>query len=427
MIGEHTVTIGGQDVTCFLDELAISHGRGDTTSQPDPSAATLNLSWDTREDTLPSVVDVGAQVIITTTLPSGSVRPRFHGRITDVAFGWDDAGEATPYTDQAQLSAVQTLADLGRRVVGAESWPQENDAQRVARIASLAGMPLDLMTSDPGTVAIRPRDVDKQDALALAREVATDARGWLWMGTGGDLRYSDANHRANVAVAITLDACDVLVTPTWLRNLDGIVNDVTIGYGAASPQAEFTATNPDSIAKWERYAYKAQTQLATLDDATAIGTLLMRRNYQPAWVLSAIPVDVAALNEADTDTLLSLDMSDLVHLTGLPTIGSAPLDVYLWVEGWSETLTYGGHELLLILSDYCRTSRPVRWDDPGSTTWDTIPQAATRTWDSALCLGGPLGPGVGRWDDTPSALRWDQVAASVTWDTWTQPTTEEAA
>lgn len=413
------------DISCWVDEVSIRHGRSDTTSQPDPSSATVDLSWDNTEAALPALVEIGASVYVTTTV-SGVERPRFVGRVTDVALGWDEAGADTPNTEAAQIAAVGTMADLGRRVVGDTPYPVENDAQRVGRVATAAGMALDLMVSDPGAVNVRARDIDSQAALSVMRETAESAMGMVWQALDGTLRYMDLGHRRNVAVGVELDACDVLVSPTWTRNLDGVVNAVALGYGEGSggTQARYVATNPSSQTKWGPYAYTKDTELAALADATAIGQLLMVRNYQPIWILSAIPVDVAGLSATNTDRLLSLDVSDLLHLTGLPAIGSAPTDLYMWVEGFTERLGYGTHELELVVSDYCRTSGLVRWDDPTVMTWNTAP--AGKTWDESYCVGYP-GPGVGRWDDTPTSLRWDQVAPATTWDTWVQPTVSEAA
>ena len=52
-------------------------------------------------------------------------------------------------------------------------------------------------------------------------EVAGDAGGIVWATRAGDVRYADANHRRGTVAALTLDACDVLVTPIWSRTTDG--------------------------------------------------------------------------------------------------------------------------------------------------------------------------------------------------------------
>jgi hypothetical protein len=365
-----------------------------------------------------SAVDVGSRLDVTTTVPGYPPAYRFTGRVTDVSLGWDDAAEQTPEAGVAQVIAVGTMADLGRRVVGATPFPQEDDGDRVARVAELAGMPLDPARSDPGVVQILARDIDSQPALKVMQETAVSAMGMVWQNRTGSLMYADSNHRHNVPVSLVLDACDVLVTPTWVRNLDGLTNDVSIGYGVAvgSEQPRYLRTDAASVDKWGRYAYALTTELVALADAQAMGNLLVTRNNRPVWVLGTIPVAVEDLSAPDTNALLGLDVNDLVQLTELPAIGAAPTTLYTWVEGWTETLAFGVHEMELVLSDYCRTSVPIHWNDPVVTTWNTVPPI-TRTWDEGVCWGGPL-PGSGRWDDTLTSLRWDQVQPATTWDTW---------
>jgi hypothetical protein len=105
-------------------------------------------------------------------------------------------------------------------------------------------------------------------------------------------------------------------------------------------------------------------------------------------------------------------MHSLLSLTGLPSLGHAPTSTTLWVEGWSETLSYGRHTIELTVSGYCRTTPPSRWDDVGGQTmWDAAPPGLT--WDDAACLGPS--PDQGRWNDQPATLRWDQVG-DTTWD-----------
>lgn len=82
------------------------------------------------------------------------------------------------------------------------------------------------------------------------------------------------------------------------------------------------------------------------------------------------------------------------------------------MEGWSERLGFGVHELELTVSDFCRTAPPPRWDDvPPETTWDTV----TGLWDSWACTGQPT-PDLGRWNDVPASTRWDMVPPEVDWD-----------
>jgi hypothetical protein len=410
---------GAVDLSCLVDEVAISHGRDDATSQPEASSCTLDLTPDPAgEFSLPASLEIGAVLQVTTT-SGGTVYDRFVGGITDVTLGWDDAGEDTPEAAVGQVIATGAMDALARRVVGEEPWAQELDGSRVARIMSLAGVTLNPVTSDPGTVQILARDVDAQPALDLSRGVAESASGIVWQTRTGEVRYADAAHRRGVLSTLTLDACDVLVTPTWRRTLEGLVNSVSLGYGVApeggGDQPRVLASSDTSIARYGTFDFSLTTQLAQLADAQAMASLLMGRNSSPVWIMAALPVDVGGLDDARYRQLLALDMHGLMTLTGLPAIGSAPTTAALWVEGWRETLGPGLHDLELVVSGYCRTAPPPRWDDvnPG-WTWDTM--SASLTWDGLTCLGPPVN--FGRWADVPASLRWDDTAPTTTWDTW---------
>jgi hypothetical protein len=355
---------GGVDISCLVDSVSIHHGRDDSESQPEASSATIDLTSDPVMP-LPPQVDVGASVVVTT-VSNGITFQRFVGRVTDLALGWDDAGADTPDSGVGQIVAVGSLADLGRRVVGAVPFPQELDGARVSRVLSAAGVALDPAYSDPGTVQLLPRDIDSQQALDVAHDAATTASGVLYQTRDGELRYADADHRRGTTSSLTLDACDILVTPTWRRTIEGLVNQVSVGYGVApegSEQPRFDEAAPTSIARWGTYSYTAATALAALADAQAIGRLLLARNSSPVWVMAALPVDVAGLTQPEYEALLGLDMHSLLVLTGLPSLGTAPTSATLWVEGWKETLAYGVHDIELVVSGYCRTAPPPRWDD----------------------------------------------------------------
>lgn len=422
MIGAYTVGVTPQgsavvtDITCLCTEITIQHGRDEPTGQPDASTATLEmLLTDTQ---LPSALEVGSTVQISTML-TGDVAPRirFKGRISDISLAWEDRGEETPDSGTAQVMAVSFLADLGRRVVGDLPFPQELDGARVARVYQLAtGTPLNPVTSDPGIVQVIPRDIDSTDALSVIGETAESASGMLWELRTGEIRYADSEHRRNAPSALTLDACDVEITPQWVRSVQGLTNSVSIGYGVppegGGDQSRFDAEDPVSIARFGEYAFTAATQLARLADAQSLAGLLLARNSSPVWVMESLPVNVLDLDRARTEALLGLDVHSLITLTGLPQIApTAPTTAHLWVEGWTERLTYGDHQLDLTVSGYCRTAPAPRWVDvPLAYAWADM---GALTWRDATCLGPPVESG--RWADVPASLRWNQVPPTTTW------------
>lgn len=382
------------DITCLVDRVSIQHGRDDDTNQPDASSATVDLSYDSATDLdapdLMDALEIGAPLAVSVTL-NGSTYRRFTGNITDVAIGWDDAGAQTPERVSAQLVAVSLLGAMGRAVIGDTPWPQELDGARAAHIFTkaeqgLAGTAFTIdWEADPGTITIYARDVDSQPALDLLHSVAESAEAILWQRLDGTICYADANRRnAGAAVSLVLDACDLLVTPTWKRDLSGLVNKVTIGYGIPDEEGDqnrYTAYDSTSRGRYGPYDYSVSTELAAYADAVDVAQDVLARQSTPAWNLTALPVDVAGLDAARTEQLLALDMHALVQLTGLPDSSPTPASARLWLEGWAETLEPGAHDITLAVSDYARSL--------GSATWD---------------LWGPS-----TWNETPSSLRWNDA------------------
>jgi hypothetical protein len=260
--------------------------------------------------------------------------------------------------------------------------------------------------------------VDRVAALDVLQETATDGGGVLWESVDGLLHYADADHRRNTPPSVTLDACDVLLSPSWSRTKAGLVNVASLGYGVppedGSEQPVATSTNAASVAAYGRYAYATATQLAALADAVARAQILTVRGGYPAWNVSELPLDLSILDATQSAAVLDLEIHDLIQLTGQPNGTPGGAVTSLWIEGWGETLTYRGHALTLVVSAYCRTVPPPRWNDVNpSATWDTI---GTMTWDGATCIGPQ--PSLGRWDDVAASQRWDTVPAGTTWDTW---------
>src|SRR5262249_1184781 len=151
-------------------------------------------------------------------------------------------------------------------------------------------------------VEVLARDVDAQAALDLSQGVAESAGGLVWQTRTGDVRYADNLHRRRAVSALIIDTCQILVTPTWQRNTQGLINKVSLGYGGAEATAQ--DQNDQSITRYGTYSYSLTTELAALADAQAIAGLLVARNAKPVWTMADLPVAVKDLSDADTITLL---------------------------------------------------------------------------------------------------------------------------
>jgi hypothetical protein len=221
------------------------------------------------------------------------------------------------------------------------------------------------LTVGPGAPLPAEVEIGAWVVIATTVGATTSTR---FVGRSGEIRYADAEHRRGITVAQDLDSCDLLVTPTWLRSLAGLVNDVRMTYGvtdteAGTEQATYHGVNETSKTKFGRYEYSTTVELADAVDAVAATNLILTLNGAPVWMLQELPIDVAGLPAADTSTILGLEVHTLIRVNGFPVTGSTPTAVVAWVEGWTERLAFGVHDLTMIVSDYCRTVPPPRWND----------------------------------------------------------------
>ena len=128
-------------------------------------------------------------------------------------------------------------------------------------------------------------------------------------------------------------------------------------------------------------------------------------------IISTVYAADPATDEAITADLLTLEMHDLMSVSGMPT-GSPQPSAALWVEGWTETITADQWRLQFAVADYCRNAAQEIWDDvDDTTTWDTAPDVA---WDDITCAPPPA---TGTWNAVPARTRWDTVPDTITWDT----------
>jgi hypothetical protein len=403
-----SIEIDGASVECDVLQAVIRHGRDDPSSHPEADSAVLDIIG-----AMPAGAAIGAALTVYALDPITAVPvPRFAGRISDVRIGFEDVD-----LPSGTLIAVGELADMGRRVIGDTPYPAEADGTRVNRAITAAGVSTDPIRSDPGYLGVLARDVDAQPALNVARDAATDGGGFVWQATDGAVLYADAFHRRAPAVAFSLEACDLPVSLAWMQGLEGMANDVDVRYGPGATASKH-ADDPASIATYGTHGASLSTRIESASDAQERANLIVVRQSEPAWTLSALrfALESPGVGLALTSQLLGAEVHDLINVTGMPA-GSPMTSAMVFVEGWTETIVAGGWALELSVSDYCRTAPAPQWDDvmPG-WLWDGI--SPGMTWDAISCLPPYVSGAPGRWVDVPASQRWDTVGTTQ-WDQWT--------
>ncbi len=231
-----------------------------------------------------------------------------------------------------------------------------------------------------GTVLVNARDVDRQNALGLLVELATDARGLVLDRRDGRLDYADADDRRGAPVAITLDDSEVLVGSEWATSVDGLVNIANLGYGSGDTQLTVQVLAQDSVDAYGASEWSRGTQLASHDAARRLAARTVGLQSRPAYVMPQLSLDVLAslTTAAQRTAALALDVSSLVAVTDFPTSG--PLTTgQLWVEGYTEQLTRRSWRLDLTVSSFTAGGAGLTYADlPDALTYDQVPDDVTQ-------------------------------------------------
>lgn len=429
-----TMTLAGVAVPeAAIGPVRVIHGRTSADTRPPPSTLTVALD-STKLAALPELGDAltldlsaGMLAALDLTTPAAA-QHRFAGTVTDA--------QLAPARGVLEVTAASSKARAALIPIGDVPWPAELDGDRAERILlalAAADPTITLGTIDPGTVTVLARDVDRQPAAALLDDLAAYTGGDCWTTRAGALEWHDARHRSDVVPAVELAARHVLVDPRFTKNLDGLVTDLTVGYGlpvfdpvdGSTTQAAVRVA--DTTAPLQTLASKVSTPIAGDADATAYAVGVVGRRSRARWRVPNLEVDVLRTLDGDArEALLTAEVSTLLRLVGMPT--TAPFATsQLWLEGWTETYTRHSWRMSLAVTPRGLTGALPRWVDVPAT-WRSDPldptTTAPLTWLSAPFAGyswiGTAGwwsedtPG-DRWADVPAGLRWGTYPTDIEW------------
>lgn len=389
--------LNGRDVAGLtVADHTIRYGRdADVDAQADPGSFSGVLLARTGEGTVPQVGDtleVGYTVRVAPGAPpdladlDGARLVRFHGQVTDAVADVHGSGSTS-----TQVVAVSTaLGRAARRVVGDEPWPAEPAAGRVARILALAGV--SATVRGPDLVAVAPRDVDRQGALALAASTASSAACVIAEHPGPDLAVEvhTAEYRRDPGPPVTIPARVILAPLTAEQRVETLCNRARVRWGPANADTAPEVLVEDLAAQDRRGVYERSvtTELATENDARLRAQRYVAVGESPAWLYGELTVDLALVD----DPLL------LVALLGLRIGDRVDLDVPGGL-GQSATFVEGWHEALVTTP----SDVPGR---PGRAELLYTPHL------SAVQLTVPAP----RWVDVDPALTWAQVDPETSWN-----------
>jgi hypothetical protein len=261
------------------------------------------------------------------------------GRETYHATAW--VGHAAVHNRALTAAEMLTRAN-------AATATTETIGERVQRLAGYLGVPASEVSVETSVAAV----VGSQPQLGRAAsevgdELAVSTGGILYDTRAGLLAMQARNHRYNQTSAFTLSAANQEIENDLTPVLDDryIVNSATVSH-TGSDELPRTASDATSIADYGLYSESRDMVTTSAEEIASAAAYIVGRYAQPKLRVSTVSVDVVDLSASQQVFVLGADIGTLFTIAGLPAQApSSSLALYL--EGYSESISAGGHTLTM--------------------------------------------------------------------------------
>ena len=375
---EPTVTIGGTDYTGkSLNGVSINYGRTNVWEQARASFATVELINLT--DAI-ETFNLNDEVIIKVQNSSGIDKTVFTGNLSDIT-NLSAFSSSNVKVSIHRISALGPFAKMSRAITGG-SWPKEYDDDRMDRIFTAAGVPVDVVDT-PGIYEFTSINHTAQDCYNLAAYYSTMALGYIYENTLGKVGFANESRRTNEADTngyFQIPSGSILTAGiTSSKTFTDIANDIELEYKA---NATVSGTNATSITNYGIRAMDIMTELEQMGQAQDQLDRYLALRSIPRTSLSqfSLQLDVDALSTSQRNTLIELYMGKPIEIQGLPAaIYNGTYKGF--VEGWNLTINRSQASLTINSTEAAYSLVPERWQDVLATTrWSDV--VSTIQWQN---------------------------------------------
>lgn len=232
------------------------------------------------------------------------------------------------------LSAARILAHANAIRNG---FNTERSDQRIARLAGYAGIIAGAMSLEVGVQAAVPAQAttgsNPGDAIAA---VSGSEGGVTFIRGDGNLVMQNRQHRAlELTPVLSLTAIDVGPDTAPTVDMQKVINYAEVT--AAGTGSKQTAANAASIAAHGQYPTSLSPLMKTDAEAIDRANWVVTVESAPQPRLPGVKVDLLAQVAAVQQTALTVELSDRLTVTGLPSQTPGGTTATLVVEGWTET------------------------------------------------------------------------------------------
>lgn len=249
-------------------------------------------------------------------------RTIYTGQVADWNFSYALTGDST-----AQVSCVDGLTLLVDPVLTAGTATSELTGSRVNAVLDDIGWPTAKRLISAGAATLNADVVsDNVKALDYLNKIAVSEPGALFVNFIGDVVFRDRTDLQNAARSVVFGTGGIPFIDIAVEyGVEEMANNVSVTYyGGTVVAGTAVSTDAASVTAYGVFDVNYDTLLNSLSDAQDLADWQVGLYSRPQYRVDRITVQLDSLSVADQQTVLGLELSDVVTVTWTPNnVGAA--------------------------------------------------------------------------------------------------------
>ena len=254
----------------------------------------------------------------------------YTGMVADWNFNYSLSGDSV-----ADVSCVDGLTLLVEPVLSSGTAVAESTGDRVDAILTDVGWPFAKRTISIGQATLDADFVGENvKALDYLNKVSLSEPGALFVGATGNLVFRDRADLQDATRAVTFGTGGIPFSDIVVEfGVEEMANKIAVTYyGGTAVAGTAVATDTDSITAYGELDANYDTLLGSLDDAQDLASWQLGLYAQPQYRVDRITATLDGLDVDDQQTVLALELGDVVTVEWTPNNVGDPLSQVVSID-----------------------------------------------------------------------------------------------
>ena len=355
--GADVITSGFNEITSSAELVTIRRGRWsqvtDVIDAGDMTVQVLNL--DRRFDPTYTLspyygrVRPGVGIRVRATAPTFTAKSLMTGQADELGFEYDVSGRSVTI-----FRGTDALGQLGAAEFDAWTNTATSAPNKLLAICSRSevAFPTTKTSFGAGVEALQSDSVSwGSNVLNYMQLIARSEIGFLWADADNMLIFRNRTVPGTVASSATFGAGGIAYQSIAAKYGEFLFSRVGVDREGGTTQT----AQVSNLTTWQAANGSPRTLklggllLASDAQSLALANYLLTQYSTPTWQVSELGVELAPLSNADTDTMLSLDIGSVVTVGFTPNDIAPAITQKCLVQGVQHEIAPGSHRMTLSL------------------------------------------------------------------------------